>query len=59
MKPNYPANADPRPKRRREKDNPYELIMSGIQTESPRYYVRFTDVNGTPHCLEVSHIRRA
>ena len=55
MKPNYPAKADPRPKRRRENDNPYELITSGIQTDSPRYYVRFTDVNGTTHCLEVSH----
>ena len=55
MKPNYPANADPRPKRRRGNDNPYELITSGIQTDSPRYYVRFTDVNGIIHCLEVSH----
>ena len=55
MKPNYPAKADPRPTRRRENDTPYELITSGIQTDNPRYYVRFTDVNGTTHCLEVSH----
>ena len=31
----YPENADPRPKRRKDKDNPYTIYTIGADTESP------------------------
>ena len=34
MDSNYHKNADTRPKRRKDKDNPYELITVGINTQS-------------------------
>lgn len=54
MDSNYPKNADTRPKRRKDKDNPYELITVGINTSTPHYYIKFTDGNDVTHCLEVS-----
>ena len=51
---NYPENADPRPKRRKSKDNPDELITVGINTDHPRFFVRFTDGTGVTYCQEVS-----
>lgn len=51
---NYPINADPRPKRRRNKDNPYELFTIGINTDHPRYFVQFKDGQNQYHCEEVS-----
>ena len=54
MNNNYPTNADPRPKRRRDKDNPYELYTIGRDTEHPRYFVEFADGQNRKHCEEIS-----
>lgn len=51
---NHPKNIDPRPKRRRDKDNPYEIFTMGIETECPRYYIRFKDSSHIVHCFEIS-----
>lgn len=32
---------DKRPKRRKDKDNPYELFTVGIGTPEPLYFIRF------------------
>lgn len=50
---NHPNNIDPRPKRRRDKDNPYEIFTIGIQTENPHYYIRFRDSASIEHCFEI------
>lgn len=47
-------NIDPRPKRRRDKDNPYEIFTVGIDTDTPHYYIRFRDGVSAEHCLEIS-----
>ena len=49
----YPGDADPRPKRRKDPDNPYEIFTVGIGTDSPRYYLRFRDGSFAGHCLEI------
>ena len=49
----HPKNADPRPKRRRDKDNPYELFTTGLGTAQPRYYLTFVDSTGTKQCMEI------
>ena len=54
MDSNYPENADTRPKRRKDKDNPYELITVGTKTPNPHYFIKFTDGNDVTHCQEVS-----
>ncbi len=51
---NYPINADPRPKRRRKKDNPYDLFTIGINTDHPQYYVRFKDGENYLLCEEIT-----
>lgn len=50
---NYPKNSDPRPKRRRSKDNPYDIYSVGAGTGQPHYYVTFTDSTGVRQELEV------
>lgn len=50
---NYPKNSDPRPKRRRSKDNPYEIYSIGVGTDQPHYYIIFTDSTGTRQELEI------
>ena len=50
---NHPKNADPRPKRRRDKDNPYELFTTSLGTDQPRYYLAFVDSTGTEQCMEI------
>lgn len=47
-------NIDPRPKRRRDKDNPYEIFSIGIETDAPRYYIRFKDGSRVEHCLAIT-----
>ena len=47
-------NIDPRPKRRRDKDNPYEIFTIGIETAAPSYYIRFIDGSRVEHCLEIT-----
>ena len=54
MNKNYPKNKDPRPKRRREKSNPYEIFTVGIETDSPHFYISFTDNQGIHICMEVN-----
>ena len=49
----HPNQYDKRPKRRKEKDNPYELFSVGIDTPAARYYIRFRDGQGVEHCLEI------
>lgn len=49
----HPNQFDKRPKRRRDKDNPYELFSVGADTQSPSYYIRFSDGQGAEHCLEI------
>lgn len=46
-------NMDPRPKRRRERDNPYELFTRGLETDHPRYYLSFRDSSGVKRMLEI------
>lgn len=46
-------NSDPRPKRRRDKDNPYEIFTVGIETDHPHYYIRFMDSLGVEQCMEI------
>ena len=53
MDENHPKNIDPRPKRRRVKDNPYEIYTVGIHTDHPRYYISFTDSMGVHRELEI------
>lgn len=53
MNGNDPKNIDPAPKRRKSKDNPYEIFSVGINTNTPRFFVRFTDGTGVTRCLEI------
>lgn len=46
-------NIDPRPKRRKAKDNPYTLFTVGMPTGKPQYYVAFQAASGHRVCLEV------
>ena len=50
---NYPINADPRPKRRKDKDNPYTISI-GKDNDHPQYFVEFNDGEGIHHCVEVN-----
>ena len=49
----HPNHYDKRPKRRRDKDNPYELFSVGADSTTPCYYIRFIDGQGEEHCLEI------
>ena len=50
----HPNQFDKRPKRRKDKDNPYELFSVGNGTPSARYFIRFTDGQVEEHCLEIN-----
>ena len=50
---NHPQNADRRPKRRKDRDNPYEIFTTGINTACPHYYLSFKDGSGTKRCLQI------
>ena len=45
--------ADKRPKRRKDKNNPYTIYSVGIETDHPRYFVEFDDSEGTHQCIEI------
>lgn len=45
---------DPRPKRRKSKDNPYTIYSIGIESDAPRFYVSFRDGQGIDHTEEIS-----
>ena len=49
----HPNIIDPRPKRRKSMDNPYEIYTTGAGTPDVHYYIRFHDGQGVEHCLEV------
>lgn len=50
----HPKNIDKRPKRRKDKNNPYNLISVGIDTKDPHYYIDFINENGSPICIEIT-----
>ena len=50
---NHPKNLDPRPKRRKDRDNPYEIFTTGINTACPHFYLSFKDSNGIEQCIEI------
>ncbi len=50
---NYPNQIDPRPKRRKDKDNPYTIFTVGIETDHPCYYLAFQDSSGVKRCMEI------
>ena len=49
----HPKNIDPLPKRRRDKENPYEIYTAGINTAHPHYFLAFTDSNKVKHWMEI------
>lgn len=49
----HPNQTDLRPKRRKDRDNPYEIFTTGAGTAFVRYYIRFQDGTGSEHCLEI------
>lgn len=53
MADSHPKNKDLRPKRRRDRDNPYEIFTMGIETASPRYYLSFVDSGGIKRTIEI------
>lgn len=53
MADSHPQNLDPRPKRRRDKDNPYTIFTTGINTTTPHYYLSFVDSGGVERCVEI------
>ena len=50
---NHPNNTDPRPKRRKDKDNPYEIFTTGLGTAQPHYFLAFVDSTGAEQCVEI------
>lgn len=48
-----PENADKRPKRRHDKDNPYWIYSVGLDTDDPHYFVTFMDAQKIRHCMEI------
>ena len=50
---NHPKNIDPRPKRRKDRDNPYEIFTTGIDTACPHFYLSFQDSSGAKRCMEI------
>ena len=53
MADSHPKNLDPRPKRRRDEDNPYTIFTTGINTAAPHYYLSFVDSSGVERCVEI------
>ncbi len=53
MNDRHPTQHDKRPKRRKDKDNPYVLYSIGTDTPSPHFYIRFEDGQGIEHYLEI------
>lgn len=51
---NHPKNKDPRPKRRKDQDNPYEIFTVGCNTDDPHFYVTFPDSQRRKLCIEVT-----
>lgn len=49
----HPKDIDLRPKRRKDKDNPYEIFTIGVHTDHPKYFVSFRDGNGRKICKAI------
>lgn len=49
----HPNQFDKRPKRRKDKDNPYELFSVGNGTPEARYFIRFKDGQGVEHSMQI------
>ena len=49
----YRPKKDPRPCRRKDKDNPYEIFSVGIDTDYQHFYVSFKDGQGVQICMEI------
>ena len=56
MADSHPKNLDPRPKRRRDEENPYEIYTAGINTAHPRYFLAFTDGSKIKRWMEIDKI---
>ena len=56
MADSHPQSRDPRPKRRRDKDNPYTIFTTGINTAAPHYYLSFVDSSGVERCVEIDKL---
>lgn len=54
MKKTNGKKTDPRPKRRKHKDNPYSIFTTGIHTDSPSFYISFLDPEQRKQCIEIS-----
>ena len=50
---NHPKNPDTRPKRRKDRDNPYEIFTTGINTTHPHFYLSFKDSSGIKRRIEI------
>ena len=53
MADSHPKNLDPRPKRRRDEENPYEIYTAGINTAYPRFYLFFKGCDGVKRWMEI------
>ena len=53
MADSQPKNLDPRPKRRRDEENPYEIYTAGINTAHPHFYLFFKDCDGVKRWMEI------
>ena len=53
MADSHPKNLDPRPKRRRDEENPYEIYTAGINTAHQRFYLFFKGCDGVKHWMEI------
>lgn len=51
---NHPQNIDPRPKRRKDRDNPYSIFSIGKDSNDPHFYLSFTDGQGVYNCMEIT-----
>lgn len=49
----YRPKKDPRPARRKDRDNPYEIFSVGIDTDYQHFYVSFKDGQGVQICMEI------
>lgn len=49
----HPNTYGKRPKRRKDKDNPYELFTLENKQSEPLYYIRFKDGEGVEHCIQI------
>lgn len=53
----HPENSDQRPKRRRDRDNPYSIFSTGganSEGEEMRFYLAFRDGQGVQHHMEIT-----